>query len=140
MKKKRLNCVTTKTIPEVEEMEFFNNKTRENRDKHIAEQVLNNYRRLFAAVCRHVQEEADAAQAEEQRLRQRKRIYQRQMRKLTQRVLLCVATIIGVCLSWWFDLVAAEFLLGVVFLCSCIIAFSFGTGREKGRQFGGEKR
>jgi hypothetical protein len=140
MPRKRIKSVTTKTLPDNEELEFFNSRTRENRAKHAAQQLLDNYRRLFAAVCQHMQEEEAASQAEEQRLRKRKRIYRRQMRTLANRVLLCVAIVIGVCMSWWFELVTLEFFLGVFFLCSCIIAFACGSGREKERQFGGEKR
>lgn len=137
---KRIRLVTTKTIPESEELKALNSRIQENRDRHAAKQVLDNYRRLFAAVYQHMREDAAAAQAEEHHLRKRKRIHRRQMRTLANRVILCVAVIIGVCLSWWFSLVSLEFLLGVFFLCCCIIAFACGAGLEKERQFGGEKR
>lgn len=140
MSKKRIKFVTTKTIPEAVELELLNSNIRENRYKQAAEQWFDRYRKLFAAVCQHVQEDAAAAKAEEHRLRKRRRIHRRQMRMLANRILLCVAIVLGVCLSWWFELVSLEFLLGVFFLCSCIIAFACGSGREKERQFGGEKR
>lgn len=138
MRRKKI-FVTTKTNPESEDMQLFQ-MIRENHDRHVVETLVEKYRNLVAAVAHHLQEDAAAAQAEEHRRRKRRRAHRCQMRMLANRVLLCIVTIIGVFLSWWFELVSLEFLLGVFFLCSCIIAFACGSGREKERQFGGEKR
>lgn len=139
MARKKIKFVATKTIPEAVELELLNSNIRGNRYKHAAEQWFDRYRKLSAVVCQNMKEDAAAAQAEEHRLRKRRRIHHRQMRMLANRILLCVAIVLGVCLSWWFELVSLEFLLGVFFLCSCIIAFACGSGREKKRHFGGEK-
>lgn len=140
MYRKRAKLVTTKTVPEAEEFRVLNSKIQENRDKHAAERFLNNARRVYAVICWHLWEKAAAEKAEEQRMRQRKRAYCRQMRALANRILLCLAVCFGVCVSWWFDLVRVEFFLGVCFVCACIISFTWGIGSEKGKQFGGDER
>ena len=137
---KRVKLVTTKTIHESEELKALNSRIQENRDRHAAKQMLDNYRRLFAAVYQHMREDAAAAQAKKHHLRKKKRSYLRQMHALVNRIILCVAVFIGVCLSWWFTLVSLEFLLAVFFICSCVVTFACGAGLEKKKQFGGGKR
>ena len=136
----KVKCVAIKQDTEIEELKALNEQIQRNRDKHAAEQLLERYRSLFMAVSQRMQEDADAAQAEEKRQRKLERRYRHQMRKLINRITLCVAIGTGVALSWQANLVTLEFLLGVCFICCSVIAFACGRGQEKRYQFGGERR
>lgn len=134
----RYKVIITKIDPEAEELKALNRKIQENRDNRAAKKLEENHRKLLVVVAHHLQEDAAAVLAEEQQRKERKRKNRSQLRKLANRVLLCLSIGFGVYLSWCANLVSLEFLLGACFIGSCAVAFACGIGLEKKRLIGGD--
>lgn len=139
MCRERMN-LTTKTTPEGEELRILNGKIQENRDKHAAELIVAAAQRMSSVIFRDIRKRAEDERAAENLMRKRKREYNRQMRVLSNRIHLCLAVALGVFVSWCLDLVRDGFLLVVLAVCTSIIAFTWGIGFEKEKQFEGVDR
>ena len=123
---KERNC--TLVDPEDQELRELAEVIEENRTKRDAEQAS------VAATAAARQESLD------QRKRQAaERQYKSQMKSLMTRIVLSAFIIIGVFFCWMDQLVTTEFFCGCFLICACVMAFSYGQGLEKQRQFKGGK-
>lgn len=88
-------------------------------------------RNLDALIAVHKARES-VAKAENQRRRASERKYRAQVRKLIRRISYCFLLSLGVFVFWLVGWVNAPFLVLVLFLCSCVVAFALGSASSSG--------